>query len=176
MKLIRCIILSGISLFSVLSSLAQGPNKFISIGFGFEGGLPQNSAATVYHFTGGASLRFSIHAGPGFATLSGGGTVFVPWQISAHNLKVASQIPVEAGYKYIFLRHFFVMGELGYSLFNYYSEGTDNNLIINRTGGFSYGPSVGVQFGVIELRVKYETIDLNNGNLSDLRLRLGFNF
>jgi hypothetical protein len=158
------------------STMAQKPGKFFSFGFGFEGGIPQNYASTLYKFTLGGSVRFSLHAGPGFATISAGGNVFVPYEISGQGTKVALQIPVEAGYKYIFLRHFFLMGELGYSWFRYYSEGTDNNLVINRTGGISYGPSLGVQLGSLELRLKYETMVLNSGNLNDLRLRLGFNF
>jgi hypothetical protein len=158
------------------SAMAQKPGKFFSIGFGFEAGKPLNSAASVYDFTGGLTVRISLHAGPGFATITGGGIVFVPWEISEQNLKAAVQIPIKGGYKYIFLRHFFVMGELGYSLFRYYTEGTNNNLVTTRTGGFTYAPSVGVQLGIIELGLRYETIQLNTGDLSYLGLRLGFNF
>jgi len=175
MKQIRYVLAVMLLCFA-LTSVAQKPGKFFSIGFGFEGGIPQNYASTLYKFTVGGSLRFSLHAGPGFATISAGGNVFTPYEISGQGTKVALQIPVEAGYKYIFLRHFFVMGELGYSWFRYYSEGTYNNLVINKTGGFSYGPSLGVQLGALELRLKYETMVLNSGNLNDLRLRLGFNF
>ena len=176
MRKLFCFVLSAAILLVAESSEAQAHGKFFSIGFGFEGGIPQNYAATAYKYTGGGSIRLSLHAGPGYVTISGGGNVFIPWEISSEQPKAALQIPAEAGYKYIFLRHFFVMGELGYSWFRFYSEGSYNNLVINKTSGFSYGPSAGVQFGVIELRVKYETIQLNSGNLNDLRLRLGFNF
>jgi hypothetical protein len=176
MKLLALLILITAFIGCSSPALAQKPGKFLSIGFGFEAGKPLNTAGTVYNFTGGMTVRVSLHAGPGYATITGGGIIFVPWQLSSQNLKAAAQIPIKAGYKYIFLRHFFVMGELGYSLFRYYTEGNDNNLVTTRTGGFTYAPTVGVQLGILELGLRYETIQLNTGNLSYLGLRLGLNF
>jgi hypothetical protein len=176
MKHCICILLTAILLIFSFTANSQKPGKSFSFGVGVEGSVPLGNSANLYQYGGGVTVRFSIHAGPGFATIASGAEIFVPWQIGNIGTKVAAQIPIEAGYKFIFLRHFFVMGELGYSYFRYYSEGNYSNLVIVNSGGFSYGPSAGVQLGSLELRIKYETIELNYGNLNVLAFRLGFNF
>jgi hypothetical protein len=178
MKKVLLLSFSTILMAAALPAAAQSPGKFISFGFGLEAGLPANGARSVfnYNYSGGLTLRFALHAGPGFVTLTAGGIVYVPQTIDGQNTKVALQIPVKAGYKFIFARHFFVMGELGYSVFNYYYDKGDNTLAHTTTGGFTYAPGVGFQIGVLELGVRYETIQLKPGNLSFVGLRLGFNF
>jgi hypothetical protein len=176
MKRLFIILFSGFLLCSSLPTMAQSLNKLISVGFGFEGGVPVGNTASVYNFAGGITGRFALRAGHGFATFTAGGIAFIPQQLSGQNQNNAVQIPVKVGYKYIILRHLFVMGEVGYSSFRYYYEGSDNNLLVNRTGGFTYAPTVGVQFRVLELSARYETIQLNSGNVSYVGFRMGFNF
>jgi hypothetical protein len=159
-----------------LQSNAQKPGKLFSVGFGLEGGAPVNNAATAYSFTAGMTLRFSLHAGPGFATLASGWNAFIPMNIAGNSSNLAVQIPIKAGYKYIFAGRFFVMGEMGYSSFHYYYDNGDGTVSSASSGGFTYAPSVGVQFGVMEIGVRYETIALKAGNISYVGFRLGFNF
>jgi hypothetical protein len=82
------------------------------------------------------------------------------------------QIPVRAGYKFIFSRQFFITGELGYFVYrvpNYFPGQASS------TGGLSIAPSVGVQFGVFELGVRSDII-VNHGDLSTVGFLLGWNF
>lgn len=177
-RILTIIIVAGCMLVCALPAMAQRPGKMFSAGFGIEGGAPLNDAKDAYSFTFGATARVAVHAGPGFATFTTGGIMFVAKNIDQSNLKATVQIPFKAGYKYIFLDHFFVMGELGYSaLETYYDNGNgDATLAHTSTGGFTYAPSAGVQFRAMELALRYETVHANSANLSYLALRLGFNF
>jgi len=178
MKKIFTMVFTVCFLCIVLPSMAQKPGKLISVGFGLEAGVPINkTTADVFNFNGGVTARFSLHAGPGFATFTTGGILFIPKNADVNSLKASVQIPIKAGYKYIFVRHFFVMGELGYSVFNsYYGSGQNSNLHSTSTGGFTFAPSLGLQFRVMELALRYESIQLSGGNLDYLGFRVGFNF
>jgi hypothetical protein len=176
MKRLFIYLFCGLFVFMSLPTTAQTLNKLCSVGFGVEGGVPVNGASNIYNFSGGITGRFSLHVGHGFATLTAGGIAFVPQELSGQNQRNAVQIPVKAGYKYIILRHLFVMGEVGYSAFRYYYVGGDDNLLVKSTGGFTYAPCIGVQFRILELSARYETIQLNTGNISYLGFRMGFNF
>jgi hypothetical protein len=176
MKQCFSILFCSALLLAGLSSGAQKLSKKASFGFGLEGGAPLGDAKNSYNFTGGLTLRFSYKAGPGFATFTTGAVVFGPKSISGGHAKAGLQIPFKAGYKYIIGGHFFVMGELGYSVFRYYYEDGNHNLVSTSTGGFTYAPTVGVQFGSFEVGIKYEGIAISGGTLSDVGLRLGFNF
>ena len=176
MKQCFAILFCSALLLAGLSSGAQKLSKKWSIGFGLEGGAPLGDAKTSYNFTGGLTLRFSYKAGPGFATFTTGGVVFAPKDIKGTDVKAGLQIPFKAGYKYIIGDHFFVMGELGYSAFRYYYKDGNGNLVSASTGGFTYAPTVGAQFGVFEVGIRYEGIAISGGTLSDVGLRLGFNF
>ncbi len=172
---------AGMALCSLLlavsiSSKAQKETKAFSVGFGIEAGLPVGDAGTAYRFTGGLGIRFSYHAGPGFITLSSGAFAYVPKSGEGKSTKASLQIPIKAGYKYIFHKPFFVMGEIGYSSFRIYYAGTSNNIASNGVSGFTYAPTVGVSFNVFELGVKYEGTSLTGGSLAAVGIRLGFNF
>jgi len=158
--------------------MAQKPGKLISVGFGLEAGVPVNKTTSdAFNFNGGMTARVSVHAGPGFATFTTGGIVFIPKNLDAYSLKASVQIPIKAGYKYIFERHFFVMGELGYSVFKtYYDDGQNSNLQSTSEGGFTFAPSIGLQFRVTELALRYESIHLSGGNVNYMAFRVGFNF
>jgi hypothetical protein len=154
---------------------AQKETKKFSVGFGLEGGTPLGDAKTAYKFTGGLTVRFAYHAGPGFVTLTSGAVLFYPKSDQGDNTKASLQIPIKAGYKYIFYKPFFIMGELGYSSFKiYYDDG--GNVASHSSGGFTYAPTVGVNFNAFEAGIKYEATSLSGGTISNLSLRLGFNF
>jgi len=172
----KCGFIFLLALVAAASAKAQRDNKPWSIGFGLEAGTPLGTTGNGYTVTGGATLRFSYKLGPGFATISSGARLYYPKKVTGEQTKAALQIPVMAGYKYIFMKHLFVMGELGYSSFRYYYGDGNGGLAHSSTSGFTYAPSAGVQFGAFEAGVKYEGIALSGGTLSDLSLRLGFNF
>jgi hypothetical protein len=145
-----------------LSSLAQKSDKFESFGLGLEGGVSPNVATTQYANLG-LTARFSVRVGPGYTYLGTG------YMFSRTGLDF--QIPIRVGYKFIFSKQFFVTEELGYYFYkntnNYSGQGTDQ--------GLSIATSVGVQFGVFELGLRYDAI-VNHGDQSTIGFLLGWNF
>jgi hypothetical protein len=172
-KILACIFLSGF-LFCSFGGSAQSLRKKFSIGFGLEAGLPEGDVKYPYDLTAGFTVRFSYRLGHGFATFTTGVIGYVS-TLKDVNLRAAVQVPFKAGYKYIIGRHLFVIGEVGYSDFRaYYDEVNGRHSTDN--GGFTYAPTVGVQFGALELGVRYETVLAGGLNIGDAGLRLGFNF
>lgn len=155
---------------------AQNLNKSFSFGLGLDAGVPTGDATTAYRFTGGLSIRFSVHAGPGFATLGSGAMVWVPKSFQGKSTKASLQIPVLVGYKYVFAKPFFVMGEVGYSSFRVYYDGGSAGVLSTSYGGFTYAPTIGVNLNVIELGLRYEATSLSTGTFSAVKFRLAFNF
>jgi hypothetical protein len=176
MKKTKLTAICAVLLLACFSLSAQVDTKKFSVGFGLEAGKPTGDVKDSYNFTGGITVRFSYKAGPGFATFTTGAVGYVPKKGLGHDTKAALQIPFKAGYKFIFAQHVFVMGELGYSVYRYYYDDVNNNLASASTGGFTFAPSVGVNFGVFEAGLKYESIAISGGTVSDIGIRLGFNF
>ena len=154
---------------------AQKESKSFSAGFGLEAGLPMGNINTAYHFTGGITVRLAYHVGPGFITLGSGLVGWAPKTGQGKSTKASLQIPVIAGYKYIFYKPFFVMGELGYSSFKVYSD-YNGSVVSNSSGGLTYAPTIGVNFNAFEAGIKYEATAVSGGTFSNVCLRLGFNF
>ncbi|MBI1782062.1 MAG: hypothetical protein HYR66_11940 [Sphingobacteriales bacterium] len=165
----------SIVLLSFNTAKAQKENKHFSAGFGLESGATSGGASSVYKSTLGLTIRFSYHTGPGFLTFTSGGVVWLPKSGLGKSTKASLQIPVKAGYKYIFHKPFFVMGELGYSSFKIYYN-NNGGVASNAAGGFTYAPTVGVNFNTFEAGIKYEATAVSGGNFSNIGLRLGFNF
>ena len=159
-----------------ITAKAQKETKKFSVGIGFEGGLPVGTANEGYHFTAGGNIRLSYHVGPGFVTLTSGVSAWLPKSDQGDATKASLVIPVKAGYKYIFHKPFFVMGELGYSSFKVYYKDINGDLANSTSGGFTYAPSVGVNLNVFEIAIKYESTSLSGGSASNVALRLGLNF
>ena len=85
------------------------------------------------------------------------------------------QIPIRAGYKYIFLHHFFAMGETGYSIFNSLERDTDtytNTRTVSRS--LTAAVSAGVQFSVFEAGIRYGFELSRTNGLSGARIGLNF--
>lgn len=178
MKKITFIFLTAAFIFFAYHTNAQKLSKKVAFGFGFEGGLVTGDLKDFYGGAGGFTLRLSVHAGHGFATLTSGAVAFIPKNLKDEdNLKAAVQIPIKAGYKYIIVRHLFVMGEIGFSPVTSYSEDDQTGDVLKyKKTGFTYAPSVGVQFGAAEIALRYESTSLDNTSLSMVGLRIGFNF
>lgn len=171
------LVLSVVLLLGALNTKAQKDNKPWSFGFGIEGGIPVGDARTIYDFNFGATARFSYHVGDGWATFTTGSVFMAPKNLDqGNNLRVGVQIPFKVGYKYKLIGPLFVMGEVGYSAYQFYYQDSYENTVHSNTGGFTYAPSVGITKGVFELTAKYESILVSGGSISHANLRLGFNF
>lgn len=175
-KTISILVLAVVMSFAYRDSSAQKLSKTFSFGIGLEGGITTGDTKDFYPANGGLTLRGSYHVGPGFVTLTSGAIAFIPKDIEGEDVKAGLLIPVRAGYKYIIKDHFFVMGELGYGSFKEFFSGEDDELASDTQGGFLFAPSVGAQFGVVEISLRYESVSLSGTNLSLIGLRLGFNF
>ncbi|HRE52666.1 MAG TPA: transporter [Flavitalea sp.] len=178
MKKLQLLIVFGmLCIFGSLDASAQSLSKKFSFGIGLEGGLPTGDAKDAYNLAGGLTLRLAYQLGDGFATLTSGGIAFIPENLDGgDDMKVGLLIPVRAGYKYIIKDRFFVMGELGYGSFRQYYADENDELASVSDGGFLFAPSAGVQFNVLEIGLRYESVSLPGGSLSSVGLRLGFNF
>lgn len=155
---------------------AQSLSKTFSFGIGLEGGLTTGKFSDLYSANGGLSLRLSYQAGPGFATLTSGAIGFIPKSFEGEDLKASVLIPVRAGYKYIHNERFFGMAEIGYGNVKTFETDHNDELVSHSSGGFLFAPSIGVQFGVTEIGLRYETVSLTGASLSSFGIRLGFNF
>jgi hypothetical protein len=168
-------VLCCLLVFGSIGAKAQKDTKTFSVGFGLEAGVPTGDATTGYHFTGGLTIRFSYKAGPGFVTFTTGAEGYVPKSGEGKTTKASLQIPFKLGYKYVFAKPFFVMGELGYSSFKVYYD--NNGSVASQSySGFTYAPTIGVTFNAFEAGIKYEATSLSGGTFSNIALRLGFNF
>ena len=117
-----------------------------------------------------------MHAGPGFVTLTTGALAYAPKTVQGQASKVGLQIPVRAGYKFIFVHHLFVMGEVGYSDFNTY-YGNKGNLVKGTTGALLVAPSIGFQANAFEIGLRYDVYSNNTGGSGgSAGVRIGFNF
>lgn len=196
-QLLNILIAVGL-LLCTLHSQAQKESKKWSLGFLSEGGFAQGDAKTSFHTVSGASLRLSIHAGPGFVTLSGGAELYWPKlnigtlygdstfsdsTIDLSKLRVGVQIPIMVGYKLILGHYFFLMGEIGYSNFLYYYFDSNDNGRSVHSGGLTYAPSIGFQYHAFEVGLKYQSLHPGQGSpspagrsISNIVLRTGFNF
>jgi hypothetical protein len=156
-----------------LKAAAQKETKNFSVGLGIEAGAPTGNYSSIYTSYMGLTIRFSYHAGPGFVTLTTGALGFPPKKVAGEPSKLGLQLPVLAGYKYIIQHHFFMMGELGFaSTKTYY--GSQGKLLSVSQGSFIAAPSVGVQFNVFEISLRYEMDFKDQGGI--IGPRIGFNF
>ncbi|RAI98654.1 hypothetical protein LX64_04639 [Chitinophaga skermanii] len=172
-----------------LQTQAQRKGKRFSFGFGIEAASTADKLLKdTYSVGGGLSFRFSAKLGPGFLTAATGATAYVPKDTDGDEVKVGVHIPFKVGYKYIFARHFFVMGEGGYSYFrqSVVDDGGEKDAV--QHNGFIVAPSAGVQFGVFELAFRYDYFTLKQATLLNEAweeknkgvgvptIRVGFNF
>jgi hypothetical protein len=80
------------------------------------------------------------------------------------------QIPIRAGYKFIFSKQFFITEEFGLYLsknFDEYSGQKSDN-------GLSLATSAGVQFGIFDIGLRYDAI-VNHNDFSTIGFMLEWN-
>lgn len=161
---------------SCITAKAQKDSSKFSIGFGLEGGIPTGNSNSSYKDIAGFTIRGSYHVGPGFVTLTSGALIWLPKTGIGLDTKASIDIPVKAGYKYMFSKPFFVMGEAGFSSFKIYYKDGNGKLTSTSSSGFTFAPTVGVNFKALELGIRYESTSLSGGSVSAVCFRLGFNF
>ncbi|MBX2920605.1 MAG: outer membrane beta-barrel protein [Chitinophagaceae bacterium] len=191
MKRSILLVVATAALFSVITVQAQKDGKKFSAGFGIESGLILGDDAMKESFGAefGFSARFSVKAGPGYATFTPGVMLVFPKSLNINeeegsaDLKVGTHIPLKLGYKYIIAEKFFVMAEAGYARYTFYStEGESDDVLKQKAGGFTYAPSIGANLGKFEVGLRYEasSLKLKGSDFkvkpSMLGLRIGFNF
>lgn len=154
-----------------------------TFGFGLEAAKPVGDKVMKEYYGGGGGItgRVSYHAGPGYVTLTTGALFFIPKDFDEENVEVGVQVPVKLGYKYVFAQHLFVQAEAGYSSFAIGYEDEYGDPVTKSYGGFTYAPTIGANFGVFEVGLRYESImGIKSGDekysLNSAALRIGFNF
>src|SRR5579862_564744 len=156
------------------AAFAQKETKLNSFGFGIEIGSPTGNIKNLYSAAAGLTLRYSHHIGPGFITFTTGGLGYAPITSKGTPKRAAIQIPVRAGYKYIFDHHFFVMGELGYSYFKYFYN-SNGDIASATRNALTFGASAGLNLNAFELGVRYG-VNITNNDGGVIAARIGFNF
>ena len=162
-------------------------DKRFSGGFGIEPGYTRQRVKLTSEYGGntesasavefGLSGRFAAKVGPGWITLTPGFGVVVPTEDNdVEDPEVINRYFGKLGYKYIFAKYLFVMGEGGYAHYTD-DEGEEGN------GGPCFAVSFGGNFKVFELGLKYEMTSLSkkydyvsSQSFSTIGLRIGFNF
>ncbi|HUB59855.1 MAG TPA: hypothetical protein VL978_04080 [Puia sp.] len=158
---------------------AQDMKKPVSAGLGFE--LGPTAGVTKTDFSGmfGPTTWLAFRAGHGFLSLTTGFLLFVPVSTSADKSDASFQIPVLAGYKYIFMHErLFVKGELGASHFTHtFHDSREAEPVPSWT---SWGPtlalSAGYQFNPMELSLKDEIFPSSGLGIHYYAFQLGFDF
>ncbi|HEY2721412.1 MAG TPA: hypothetical protein VGI82_06795 [Chitinophagaceae bacterium] len=144
-----------------------------------QAGLPFGSAESEMKGSIGFDIRLAYHAGPGFATLTGGiAGFFGPSNSKAKSANgyYGGGIPfIKAGYKYFLDKRFFAMAEAGLSEYFLSDEVSGRTRNVRGTG-LVVSPSAGVQFGKLELGLGYELFSVAGGNISNVSFRLGISF
>ncbi|HRP89272.1 MAG TPA: hypothetical protein PKX92_04465 [Edaphocola sp.] len=173
-------IITGFGALILIATLTQNSNaqklsKKMSFGFGFEAGLPIGDLKNGYNFAGELTVRGSYHLGPGFITLTAGSLVWVPKIIDEDHLNLGVHVPIKAGYKFIYKKHLFAMGEIGYNSFKTITV-INGQPISNSQSGLVFAPGIGFQNNALEIGVRYEMFPLKMATGSMLAFRLGFNF
>jgi hypothetical protein len=159
---IAFIFLASLLSLESFSVLAQKSGVTQSFGIGLEMGVSPTVLTTQF-VNFGLTARYSVHAGPGFAYV---GTGFM---ISREALDF--QIPIRAGYKFVFAKKYFISGELGYYIDKapLLSESESHTIT-----GLAVAPSVGMQFGLFDLSARY-CAPINDSNASTIGLALTWN-
>ena len=172
-----------LSMFICFKANAQRDERKWSFGFGLEGAVPVGDKVMKDYYGGGGGVtgRVSYHAGPGFVTLTTGVLAYIPKDFDEENVEVGVQVPLKLGYKFIFAKNLFVQAEAGYSQFGIGYEDEYDEPVTEQYGGFTYAPTIGANFGVFEIGLRYESIaplkiDGEKYSLNSASLRLGFNF
>ena len=156
----------------------QKEGKKMSGGFGIEVGLPvaPKDFKELFSSEIGISGRFAYKAGPGWITLTPGASFAIP-KTEADIVSVGLHSFIKAGYKYSVIKNLFVMGEAGYGSYTIYTDGGTGDVVKGPTeGGICFAPTIGGNFGIFEIGLKYEYTKVKETSSSIVGLRFGLNF
>lgn len=162
-------------------ALAQKENtKGFGFGIAIDTGTPFGGASASKKGSAGLDLRFGYRVGPGFVTLTLGIQGFSKATNSEGGIPNgyfggASLPELKAGYKYFFVKHLFVMGELGVSHYRFDYENNDV-ASVDRGNCPTIAPAVGAQFGILDLSVRVQSYLAPKGTLNLFALRIGIDF
>ncbi len=175
-KMAFCLLIAVFALCTLkLHAQYLDEDKTWTVGLGLDGGMIKGDFKNVFTAGAGINLRIGYQAGPGFITFSSGSIILIPNSKAPDILKLAVLVPFKLGYKLVIADHFFVMGEAGYALLRSYLDDSYGLATMNQ-GGFVYNPTVGVQFGKVELGLHYQSTSIKGTHLDMPMVRLGINF
>lgn len=180
-SIIGMVLLIAISLTQNANAQKEKEGKKFTGGFGIETGYETGDPGfkSVFSSEFGLSARFGFKVGPGWITLTPGSNVVIPKSVNDdEDINVGIHYYIKGGYKYIFVKHLFVMAEVGYGNYTIYTQSNydDDNLYKSSSGGVCFSPAIGGNFGSFELGLRYEYTKVNDGSVGTLGLRLGWNF
>jgi hypothetical protein len=169
-KLFLTLALLGGVIFSCLAQTTTTSTKQESkFSIGVDAGLPTGTAADVYNFAIGGSLKYDVAAATDlFVTFSAGYEAFlVKSSLTSLGAKSSSGfIPLKAGLKYYFSEGFFGEAQVGAAISTESGGGT----------AFAYAPGIGYSFdGGFEVGARYEGWS-KNGTIGQAALRVAFSF
>jgi hypothetical protein len=174
-KLLIIAILACASVFTASAQSNQSSGSQAKFSIGLEGAAVLGSYTDVYNFGYGVSFKTDIPAAKNLDfTLSVGYTNFpikddikALLQASGSSQSSAGFIPLKAGLKLYESGGFYMEGQLGASFATTGGGGA----------GFAYSPGVGYKFDSgFDIGLRYEGWAKNGATLSQLGLRLAYNF
>ena len=172
-KLFTLVIVMLVALTSSKVFAQSGDYKKFSLGIGLEGALPVSGFSSVYSVGGGATLRAAIGLDKSSAvTFTSGVIVFAPKSGVGAGLKAQVNIPVKAGYRYMFSDNFYGIGEAGITFAKIYASNGQGGSISATGSEFTYAPGVGLLLGGFDVSLRYE----GYSSSGFLGARVGFNF
>jgi hypothetical protein len=152
---------------------AQSGDKKFSLGIALEGALPVSGFSSIYSVGGGATLRAAISLDKSSAvTATSGVIVFAPKSSAGSGLKAQINVPVKAGFRYMFTDNVYGIGEAGITFAKIYASNGQGGTVSGNSTEFTYAPGIGVLLGSFDASIRYEGYT-GSGFLG---LRVGFNF
>ncbi|MES2275044.1 MAG: outer membrane beta-barrel protein [Bacteroidota bacterium] len=160
-----------LAVIAVSASAQDKSSEKFRIGLGLEGALPTNAG---YNYGGGLTLRVAVPIGDASAVTGTTGVMaFIPKSISGVNSKAQLNIPIKAGYEYMFNGTLYGLGEAGFTIARVYiPSATTSSLSSVSSTDFTYSFGVGAHLGAFDPSLRYE----GYSSAGFIGLRLGFTF
>jgi hypothetical protein len=160
-----------LSVVALSASAQDKSSEKFRIGLGLEGALPTNAG---YKVGAGATLRVAVPISDNSAVTGTTGVMaFIPKSMTGVNTKAQLNIPIKAGYEYMFNGTLYGLGEAGFTIARVYIPSTTtSNLSSVSSTDFTYSFGVGAHLGAFDPSIRYE----GYSSAGFVGLRLGFTF